>query len=80
MKIYKIARLKCDQCELAIINGIPAHEQGCPNREIDPRTGEFYARECKWCGSEHHNGSEFDFCDEGQTFSTDHLQSTNTHP
>lgn len=25
-------RVKCSQCEAAVINGVPAHEQGCPNR------------------------------------------------
>ncbi len=24
-------RVRCSQCEALVINGIPAHEQGCPN-------------------------------------------------
>jgi hypothetical protein len=23
--------IKCSQCEAVVINGIPCHEQGCPN-------------------------------------------------
>lgn len=43
-------RLSCDQCSLAIIQGTPCHEAGCPNSWIDPKTDEGYTRECPWCG------------------------------
>lgn len=35
-------RVRCSQCEALVINGIPAHESGCPNiprfndRDDDP--------------------------------------------
>jgi hypothetical protein len=25
-------RVRCSQCEALVINGIPAHEHGCPNQ------------------------------------------------
>lgn len=25
------ARVRCSQCEALVINGVPAHEAGCPN-------------------------------------------------
>lgn len=27
-------RVKCDQCEALVINGVPCHEQGCPNTKL----------------------------------------------
>ena len=30
-------RIRCSQCEALVINGIPAHERGCPN---EPRSDE----------------------------------------
>jgi hypothetical protein len=27
----KYVRVKCDQCEILVINGIACHEHGCPN-------------------------------------------------
>lgn len=60
----KVEARGCDQCEVLTINGIPCHENGCPNKHIDPSTQEPYVRKCKWCGSEHKNGPKFDFCDE----------------
>ena len=36
-------KVKCSQCEALVINGVPCHENGCPNRkharqedELDP--------------------------------------------
>ena len=26
-----VFRVRCSQCEAAVINGVPAHEAGCPN-------------------------------------------------
>ena len=52
MSTDTIGRLSCDQCALAIIQGVPCHEAGCPDSWIDPRTGNGYARECPWCGSQ----------------------------
>ena len=28
---HRRVRLYCDQCEMLSINGVPCHEQGCPN-------------------------------------------------
>jgi len=39
----------CDQCQVLRINGIPTHEQGCPNSHIDPSTGKGYLEKCPWC-------------------------------
>lgn len=25
--------MRCDQCQMATINGMPCHEHGCPNRK-----------------------------------------------
>lgn len=25
-------RVKCPQCEVLVVNGVPCHESGCPNR------------------------------------------------
>ena len=37
-KTYKV---KCSQCDALAINGIPCHEQGCPNQK----------HECKGCNA-----------------------------
>lgn len=30
-------KVRCSRCEALVINGIPAHEEGCPNfRQLDP--------------------------------------------
>ena len=42
--------LSCDQCALAILQGIPCHETGCPDSWIDPQTGKGYVKGCSWCG------------------------------
>lgn len=36
--------VRCDQCQLAVINGVVCHETGCPNSWRDE------TRSCKWCG------------------------------
>ena len=35
--------MKCDQCEMLSINGVPSHERGCPNtnRRYDADTQEW---------------------------------------
>lgn len=43
--------MKCQDCDSAIINGIPCHEQGCPSNHIDLATGKPYLIPCSWCGS-----------------------------
>lgn len=46
--------MRCDQCEMVSINGVPCHEHGCPNRSsrYDRETGEWIKqRECRECGS-----------------------------
>ena len=44
--------MKCDQCEVARINGIACHEEGCPNSHLDPITGDPNPVECWECGFE----------------------------
>ena len=39
----RIYNVSCDRCALAVINGIPCHEQGCDARSVtytDQETGE----------------------------------------
>ena len=38
--------MKCPSCEMVAINGVPCHEQGCPD------SWRFVTRECGWCGTE----------------------------
>ena len=42
--------MRCDQCEMVSINGIPCHEMGCPNRRArwdgDNWVKQFECREC----------------------------------
>ena len=45
-----MAKVHCDSCEVAVINGVACHEQGCPKSHIDPVTGDCYEAECAWCG------------------------------
>lgn len=40
------ARIACSSCALAVINGVPCHELGCPDAWRDE------VRQCRWCGSE----------------------------
>ena len=45
--------MKCDQCCMAAINGVPCHERGCPNngRRYDADTATWIKqRECAICG------------------------------
>lgn len=57
-------RLRCDSCQLAVINGTVCHETGCPDSWIDPRTGEGKKRECTWCGGQFVPEDKYDkFCD-----------------
>jgi hypothetical protein len=37
---------RCDQCQIAYINGVRCHETGCPSAWRDE------VRECKECGTE----------------------------
>ena len=45
--------MKCDQCEVARINGIACHEEGCPNSHLDPITGDPHPVECGECGCDY---------------------------
>lgn len=38
--------MRCEQCEVMVINGVRCHEDGCPIAWQDQTI------ECKWCGSE----------------------------
>lgn len=52
--------MKCDQCEVLVINGVICHERGCPDAWKDE------TRECKWCGTEFKpEEKDQHFCDEG---------------
>jgi hypothetical protein len=42
--MHKYRPVKCDSCDVAVINNIICHETGCPNAWKDE------TRECKWCG------------------------------
>jgi len=46
----------CDGCKLAMINGVPCHEQGCPEAWRDS------ARTCRWCGREFYPSDESQPC------------------
>ena len=37
--------VRCDSCQVLVINGVICHEHGCPDAWRDE------IRECKWCGS-----------------------------
>jgi hypothetical protein len=55
----------CDNCEVLVINGVAAHESGCPNAWLDPSTGRPYLRECSWCGNRFEpDESGQELCDE----------------
>lgn len=46
--------MKCDQCEMISINGVPCHELGCPNRNARwDADNELFVKqhECLECGS-----------------------------
>jgi len=38
--------MRCESCEILIINGVRCHEIGCPSAWRDE------VRECRWCGCE----------------------------
>lgn len=42
----------CSQCEAWVINGIPTHEQGCPNR-VRPCRECHTGPRCDGCGYDH---------------------------
>lgn len=57
--------MKCDQCQMLSINGVPCHEIGCPNmgaKWIDGEWVKFY--ECRDCGCEVVKGESCDCQDE----------------
>ena len=37
--------MRCDSCEVLVINGLRCHETGCPDSWRDE------TRQCRWCGS-----------------------------
>lgn len=52
-KARKAQRIRCDQCEALMINGLFCHETGCPNTHsrYDAETGEWIKqRKCFECG------------------------------
>jgi len=48
-EVEKYTHPKCNQCEILVINGIAAHEIGCPDSWINPVTGEPYKKICIEC-------------------------------
>ena len=49
----KAKRIRCNQCEAAMINGVFCHETGCPNTHsrFDYESGEWIKqRKCFTCG------------------------------
>lgn len=45
--------MRCDQCEMLLVNGVPCHETGCPNSRsrYDAESGEWVKqRKCFECG------------------------------
>ena len=40
----KYRTVKCDSCEVLVINNVICHETGCPNAWQDE------TRVCRWCG------------------------------
>jgi hypothetical protein len=45
--------MRCDQCQMLAINGVPCHETGCPNSRstwIESRGAWIKFVECFWCG------------------------------
>lgn len=45
--------MRCDQCEMATINGVPCHERGCPNGKSRWDADEqrwIRTRSCRECG------------------------------
>ena len=55
--------MRCDQCEVLSINGVPCHETGCPNSRktwIEERGEWVLFLECRECGSELEEGTACD--------------------
>lgn len=43
--------MRCDQCEMVSINGVPCHERGCPNTNARYDDGEWTPQtKCRECG------------------------------
>ena len=63
-------RVRCSQCEVASINGIPCHETGCPNetRECSECAARVpkYARLCEDCAEQERADSDDYATEEGQ--------------
>jgi hypothetical protein len=50
-------KVRCNKCEMLVINGVATHEHGCPDAWKTER------RECKWCGSAFEPKGRYDlFC------------------
>ena len=60
-KASKTLRIRCNQCEIARINGVICHETGCQNTNAryDADSGEWIKQyECRECGNMVDAGSE----------------------
>ena len=55
----KAWKVRCDSCEVLVINNIICHESGCPKAYLDEK------RECKWCGGSFSPEDKYqNFCSE----------------
>jgi len=52
----------CKKCQVLNINGVPTHESGCPDSNINPYTKKPWITECMWCGSEFQPEDNENFC------------------
>jgi len=57
----------CDGCYLAMVNGVPCHEQGCPEAWRDS------VRTCCWCGQEFSPSDESQVCCDVSCFKSYYL-------
>ena len=51
-KFLKGQRIRCNRCEMTMINEVPCHESGCPNQNCRFEDGEWVRYfDCRECGS-----------------------------
>lgn len=60
--------MKCDQCEMLSINGVPCHETGCPNARKQWDGEQWRAVfNCRECGCQNYVGDACT-CDDQEEF------------
>ena len=60
--------MKCDQCEMLSINGVPCHETGCPNSKktwVEDRQEWVRFLPCSICGCDVEVGEQCD-CEDSE--------------